>query len=74
MTPDQLPQLIAAFGTPAALVLYVMVNARQKAPDYGESAEHKLDVIKDSVHKIETRLSVLETKMDGLTDGSRPRR
>ena len=73
MTPDQLPQLIAAFGAPAALIVYVLVNSQRKAPE-GESAAHKLDVIKDSVHKIETRLVALETKMDVLTDHPRMRR
>ena len=74
MTPDQLPQLIAAFGAPAALIVYVLVNSQRKAPDHAETVAGKLDQIKDDVHAIKTRISVLETKMDGLTDGPRPRR
>jgi hypothetical protein len=74
MTPDQLPALVAAFGAPAALVVYMMMNTQRTAPPQNESVPQKLDAIKESVHSIETRLSVLETKMDGLTDAPRPRR
>ena len=74
MTPDQLPQLIAAFGAPAALIVYVLVNSQRKVPDQTETVAGKLDQIKDDLHDIKTRLSVLEYQMDSSTNSPRPRR
>ena len=67
MTPDQLPQLIAAFGAPAALIVYVLVNSQRKVPDQTET-------VAGNLHDIKTRLSVLEYQMDSSTNSPRPRR
>jgi hypothetical protein len=74
MTPDQLPSLVAAFGAPIALVLYMMMNAQKTAPPQSESVPQKLDAIKESVHSIELRLTALETEMRHLTGDQRPHR
>ena len=74
MTPDQLPALVTAFGTPLALVVYMLMNAQKKAPDQTESVPQKLDAIKESIHSIDKRLTALETEMRHLTGDQRPHR
>ena len=67
MTPDEnLAQLAATFGTPAALLIYMWVQTRQQAqrPDPGESINDKLDAIREVLHGLDNRLSIVETILE----------
>jgi predicted transcriptional regulator len=64
MTPDDLAQLTATFGTPAALLIYMWMQSQKPKVDAVESIGDKLDAIKDSVHTIETRLTKVETILE----------
>jgi predicted transcriptional regulator len=64
MTPDEMAQLTATFGTPAALLIYMWMQSQKPKADLGESLGDKLDAIKDSVHAIETRLTKVETILE----------
>ena len=64
MTPDDMAQLGATFGTPAALLVYMWMQSQRPKADAGESLGDKLDAIKDSVHAIETRLTKVETILE----------
>ena len=64
MTPDEMAQLGATFGTPAALLVYMWMQSQRPKADAGESLGDKLDAIKDSVHAIETRMTKVETILE----------
>jgi hypothetical protein len=64
MTPDEMAQLTATFGTPAALLIYMWMQSQKPKANAGESLGDKLDAIKDSVHAIETRLTKVETILE----------
>jgi hypothetical protein len=64
MTPDEMAQLGATFGTPAALLAYMWLQSQRPKADAGESLADKLDAIKESVHGIENRLTKVETILE----------
>jgi hypothetical protein len=64
MTPDEMAQLTATFGTPAALLIYMWMQSQKPKANAGESLGDKLDAIKESVHGIENRLTKVETILE----------
>ena len=55
MTPDLALELLKAGGVPA-LVVYLIMTNRQKAPATGNDAAAKLDAIHDRLIRMETKL------------------
>jgi hypothetical protein len=55
-------QLAATFGTPAALLIWMWQQSRQVQPrDEANGVEEKIDEMRDMLHSLDTRMSVVET-------------
>jgi hypothetical protein len=64
MNPD-LQQLVAAFGAPAALMIWLIMQSRAPKSDPApDPVLEKLDELKEVIHGMDTRLTKVETILE----------